>query len=100
MKLVLVNWHDAAGGNKSGWRSLDSMKNDTLHPVMSVGFLLRQTSELVTVVPHVSGDQGDGEIDIPTSWIVGSIIELGAKNSAAPEPPPVDHAKLEEAKDE
>lgn len=99
MKLVLVNWVDAAGGNKSGWRNLESMKNDTLHPVQSVGFLLRKTDELITVVPHVSGDQGDGEIDIPLSWIVGSIIELGARN-AAPEPPPVDHAKLEESKDE
>jgi hypothetical protein len=98
MILVLVNWVDAAGGNKSGWRTLDSMKNDKLHPVTSVGFLLRKTDELVTVVPHVSGDQGDGEIDIPLSWIVGSIIELGAKSSATP--PPVDHAKLEEAKDE
>jgi hypothetical protein len=81
MKLVLVNWHDAAGGNKSGWRNLESMKSDTLHPVQSVGFLLRKTDELVTVVPHVSGEQGDGEIDIPCSWIVGGIIELAPKQS-------------------
>jgi hypothetical protein len=79
MKLVLVNWNDAAGGNKTGWRTLDSMKGDGLHAVQSVGFLLRKTDELVTVVPHVSGEQGDGEIDIPCSWIVGSIVELEAK---------------------
>jgi hypothetical protein len=100
MKLVLVNWNDAAGGNKTGWRTLDSMKGDGLHAVQSVGFLLRKTDELVTVVPHVSGERGDGEIDIPCSWIVGSIVELAPRLGVVPEPLHTNPAQLEEAKDE
>lgn len=78
MNLVLVNWRDAAGGNRSGWRTLESMKGDGLHACQSVGFLLRRTDEFITVVPHVSLDQGDGEISIPAAWVT-SVVELVAK---------------------
>ena len=78
MRLVEVCWLDAAGGERQGWRTLESMKAMLTHECRSVGFLLHKTDQVVILVPHVTGDQGDGEIVIPAPW-VASIIDLNVK---------------------
>lgn len=82
MKLVMVEWKDASGGIRFGWRSLAEMKKSAkpTHAV-SVGFLISSDDDCVTVCPHVVGedlDQGDGELAIPKSWIV-RIVDLVEK---------------------
>lgn len=82
MRLYLVNWVDAAGGELQGWRPLTSMIATEPHICQSVGFLLHKTDSTLVLVPHIAGgDQGDGEIIIPMPW-VQHIVELGPKQDA------------------
>lgn len=76
MKIVKVDWADATGGIRVGWRPLRSM---TAPPVKveSVGFLIRN-DDVVAIVPHLAEEDGDGEIAIPAGWVT-KIIELGPR---------------------
>lgn len=71
--IVLVEWKDAAGGARIGWRPIREVEKQETAICYSVGFLLRQTNNEVLIVPHVAtlGDQadGDGELCIPKSWV-------------------------------
>lgn len=71
--IVLIEWRDAAGGARIGWRPMKEVERQETATCYSVGFLLRQTKEEVLVVPHVAtiGDQSDGdaELCIPRSWV-------------------------------
>ena len=71
--LVLVEWRDAVGGNKAGWRQLDDMVPRT-DIVQSVGWLIHKDRKIVTVVPHLSGTQGDGELSVPRAWIQKLVV--------------------------
>lgn len=66
--LVLVQWRDAMGGTRGGWRPLDTMHAPTAD-CESVGWVVEHTAEKIVVVPHMAGDDGDGEIAIPTPWV-------------------------------
>jgi hypothetical protein len=81
MRLVLVEWADAYGGERSGWRPLAKM---TEAPVVttSVGYLASCRPDAVLIVPHVTADgDGDGEIYIPRGWIT-RIAELAPAPAA------------------
>lgn len=84
MKLVLVEWQDAAGGVLSGWRSLSDIKKKArAEPAKSVGWLITDNDDVIVVCPHLVGDgepDGDGEITIPKSW-VSKITEIGPKRA-------------------
>lgn len=73
MRLVLVEWHDAEGGVRAGWRPVAQMSAE-LTPCKSVGWLKQSDNEVLVIVPHLGdhenkdGVLGDGEIRIPTSW--------------------------------
>ena len=66
--LVLVDWKDAMGGTRSGWRPIDTMHAPTAD-CQSVGWVVENTAEKIVVVPHKAGDEGDGEIAIPKDWV-------------------------------
>ena len=78
MKLVIVEWEDAAGGNRTGWRPTSEIKKRSApEPAVSVGWLLRWDDSVV-ICPHLVGtnrDEGDGEIAIPSAW-VKTVYEL------------------------
>lgn len=75
MRLVKVEWIDAHGGGRYGWRPLEGM-TERPAPCRSVGYLLRETGEEIVVVPHLQDtDMGDGEIIIPGRW-VKRIVDL------------------------
>ena len=76
MKLLVVEWEDAFGGVRQGWRALKDMTDGPVKS-LSVGWVLRETLDCITLVPHLSGtDEGDGEINIPAQWIL-SKREIG-----------------------
>ena len=64
--ILMVEWDDATGGNRSGWRALKSLLGPP-EKVISVGFAIRD-DDVITLVPHKAGDEGDGEISIPRIW--------------------------------
>ena len=66
--LVLVKWRDAMGGTRGGWRPMGTM-HAPLADCESVGWVAEHDTEKIVVVPHVAGDDGDGEIAIPTPWV-------------------------------
>ena len=68
--VVLVNWLDAAGGIREGWRSTRKMARLKPAKCQSVGFLLKKTRRAIVVCPHLCHDgDGDGEIVIPRGWV-------------------------------
>lgn len=79
MKIVKVEWSDATGGVRSGWRPLAEMRKlGAPAPAVSIGYLLREDENSIVVCPHLVGeamDEGDGEAVIPRVW-VKSITEL------------------------
>lgn len=45
MKIFKITWLDAVGEDGSGWVDLDTVKQEKLVPVTSVGFLVSKTDE-------------------------------------------------------
>lgn len=72
-KLVLVQWRDAVGGNRSGWKDLADM-TPRLDLVSSVGWLLHKNRRSITICPNISGHQGDGDFSIPRAWIQRMVV--------------------------
>ena len=71
MKLVLVEWTDATGGVRTGWRSIASMA-ETTAPARAVGWVVHEDATVLVICPHQVGDnfgEGDGEIRIGRSWV-------------------------------
>lgn len=69
MKLVLVEWHDATGGVRGGWKSVAELVKDKARQCRSVGWLAHEDNACVVIVPHTTDDgDGDGEITIPRDW--------------------------------
>jgi hypothetical protein len=78
MKVVLVEWLDAYT-HDSGWKSIKSVKKQGPVLVRTVGFLVKEAEDHVTVaashVPH--DDHCDGDVIVPRGMIK-SIVELKA----------------------
>jgi len=76
MKMVLVEWLDAYT-HDSGWKSLKSLRKQEPVLVRTLGFLVKDAPDYITVaashVPH--DDHGDGDVIIPRG-MVRSIVEV------------------------
>jgi len=81
-KLYLVEWRDACGGTKEGWRPLEDLKQIREATILSCGAVIHMDEERLIVCPHIIPDadgnvvEGDAEIAIPMGWVM-SITELG-----------------------
>ncbi len=80
--LVMVQWADAMGGHRQGWRSLSSITPE-VSMVTTIGFLLWETESILCVCPNIATAEGvepdaDGEMNIPVNW-VREIRYLGLK---------------------
>lgn len=84
MKLVLVEWIDSHSGN--GWQRLSEIQGSA-EPIRcrSVGWLVAESDECKTIVPHISGETnegiapyGCGDLAIPTKAIVKMTTLRGA----------------------
>jgi hypothetical protein len=76
MKLVLVEWLDSHAGD--GWQSIGDIAEacQPLH-CRSVGWLVSESNDCKTLVPHLAGDksgkvlsQGSGDLTIPNRSIL------------------------------
>lgn len=85
MRLVLIEWNDAEGGVRVGWRPVAQMSSATT-PCKSVGWLKEAgdpgyDEEVLIIIPHLGdhenkdGVLGDGELRIPAGWPV-RIVDL------------------------
>ncbi len=79
MRMVLVEWTDACSDD-AGWKPLKKIKKQTPVIVMSMGFLVKDDPDYVTVIgSHVPfDDTTDGDVTIPRG-MVRSITELVVK---------------------
>ena len=85
-KVVRVDWLDAHGGVRGGWRDVSTVAKRKPAVSVSFGVLLRQDNEYVVICPHFAGDDNgidmekdvsaDGEMAIPMKW-VKKITKLG-----------------------
>lgn len=82
MKLVLIEWDDAFGVN-TDWQSLGLLEGRDIQVMVcrSVGWLAKETDELVVVIPHLSQlhhswaeQQGCGDMTIPKSAIRRMVV--------------------------
>lgn len=73
MKIVLVEWLDAHGGNRTGWKDLKEIASAMPAKGKSVGWMVKETEHHIVICPHFVGEdtelQGDGEMSIPKSWV-------------------------------
>lgn len=80
MKLVCIEWLDA-WTQGSGWRKVTKIKKDSEAPlVRSVGYVISETKDHVTLVSSIFAkkDLGDGDVTIPRGMIK-KITELCPK---------------------
>jgi hypothetical protein len=87
MDLLLIEWVDAHSGK--GWQELEDMRerNGPLH-CRSVGWLISQNQEYVTIAAHLSGERnenvvicGCGDLAIPRRCIVTiKVLHKGRKS--------------------
>lgn len=79
MKMVLVEWLDAYT-HDSGWKSLKSLRKQEPVLVRTVGFLVKEAADHITVaashVPH--DDHADGDVIVPRGMVT-AIHELQVK---------------------
>lgn len=81
-RICKVTWLDATGGVRAGWRPLRTIGGPA-ETVISVGFLLKD-DDVVILVPHLSGEEGDGEICIPRTWIKEVVELVPARKKKSP----------------
>ncbi len=78
MRLVMIDWDDAASPHLMEWRELSDCK-PTPGLCRSVGWLLHDDKDYKVVVPHLLDEEGDpqccGDMTIPTHAII-SIKDL------------------------
>ena len=81
MRLVRVDWQDATGGVRTGWRPIPSM-TDTTTPARSVGWLVHEDDDMIVICPHQVGHdygEGDGEIRLDRRWLTRIVDLVEAK---------------------
>jgi hypothetical protein len=72
LRLVLVEWEDSQGVGQS-WEFLDANEPPEVLKCKSVGWLLYESKERITVLPHIAQTprgQGCGDMTIPRSAIL------------------------------
>ena len=73
MRVVRVDWRDATGGVRSGWRPLSEIiKSSKVAPAVSYGAVLKDEDDAITICPHFAGntlEDGDGDVTIPKEWV-------------------------------
>lgn len=83
-KLVLIEWVDAHGGTREGWRTLSDAAQRSLSVCKSVGWIIRADRKEVVIIPHTQDEElGDGELVLPRKWIkrIAPLVEASAASA-------------------
>ncbi len=68
--LVLITWVDAATDGH-GWRPLDKIKSIVPPTVLSVGWIIKETPDFITIIAsYMDNDNVDGDTVIPKGMIL------------------------------
>ena len=71
-KLVLLHWKDAVTPTQ-GWTDINELQTE-LAECVSVGFVVEENDQTITIVSHVTGDNEgtdiDGSLVLDKSWII------------------------------
>lgn len=57
MNMELIVWEDSAL-SYDGWVKMDELQEPAVMRVKSLGFVLRETDDLVELAPNVGGEEG------------------------------------------
>lgn len=69
--LVKITWVDSVkGGNDGPWSLKEDILDLTHDEIQSVGWIVRETDESITIVAHVSESEYSGEMCIPKSAVI------------------------------
>jgi hypothetical protein len=74
LSFVLIEWTDATGG--SGWRDAQGCADDRLAQVFTVGIVLHETDEYVSVAQNISADENAAMVDNTTIIPKANIINV------------------------
>lgn len=68
-KVIYIEWQDAVGAD--GWSRMSTIEKEGLASIKTVGFLIKETKESVTVLHSidVSNEQSGAWMVIPTAQI-------------------------------
>lgn len=68
--VLEISWYDANA--KSRWGSLEEYLEHDIAPVLSTGYLLKESKKSITLIQSMGTDWDDvnGAIAIPKSWII------------------------------
>lgn len=77
MKLVLVRWKDAYS-HDAGWKNTDTVRRKRAPRAKSVGWIIKETVDEITIASSFIEDECDGDVVIPKGMIT-KIEELGPK---------------------
>ena len=70
-KRVLLHWKDAVTPTQ-GWTDINELETE-LAECVSVGFVVEENNETITIVSHMTGDNEgtdiDGSLVLDKSWI-------------------------------
>ena len=64
MKLVKVTWNDTNETSDSGWVSLEEAKNNKPCKVASVGWLVNETEEHITIAADIDANEIESENEL------------------------------------
>ncbi len=72
LPMVCVHWIDSFGGVSTDWTDIDDCEQSITHCI-SVGYLRREDSDCVVLVPHIALEHrgGCGDVTIPIVAIQG-----------------------------
>ena len=69
MKLLYIEWLDAVSNEGGGWNKLRDTENLTPDLVRSVGRVVKETKDYVTIISHNGDDDVGGDFCIPKACI-------------------------------
>lgn len=72
LSLVMVRWLDAEF-SEYGWQDSEEFNkwcNESIKPVQTVGWLIRDTEEFIVVLSTMDSDSMSGAVKIPKTWVI------------------------------
>ena len=72
--LILVHWVDSSS-RRGVWNPLEELRHDDVAlACVSVGFLMKESHQSLTIAAHLTEHQGGGDMCIPTCAITKRTI--------------------------